>query len=511
MASPGIVIIRTSAVEVSIQAVSPRSNPAAKAGVACHGSRIDRQATIGMTLDMTRPPVERFLPVVTASHVPNPVSMLHCGNAAESASNSDRRRGDLPNRWADLFRQWQDVATPPNPPPSKRKPSVCRGRGLRGEALMLRISLYFPRPLRADRPASRWGRVGAGVAVLQAAALQPAGPGRGSRSMAEIKTEVLIAGGGMVGMATAIGLARAGIACVLVDAEPAAERVSTGYDGRSSAIAYGSQQALMSLGIWAGMADEAQPILDIRVSDGARSALRAAAGIGVAEFAYAQTGIVCTVSHELPHEGVAHEHFLPAGPFAMLPMTDHEGLHRSSIVWTERRDLAQAMLALDDDGFSAEIERRFGDSLGRIHVLGRRWSYPLRLLHAQSYVAARLALIGDAAHAIHPIAGQGLNLGLRDVAALAEVLADAHRLGLDLGTADVLADYQRWRRFDTLLLIAVTDSLNRLFSTDIAPLRFLRDLGLGAVNRLPPVKRLLMRHAMGAAGPRPRLLRGLPL
>jgi 2-octaprenyl-6-methoxyphenol hydroxylase len=414
--------------------------------------------------------------------------------------------------------------------------------------------------------------------------------------MAEIKTEVLIAGGGMVGMATAVGLARAGIACVLVDAQSPAERVSTGYDGRSSAIAYGSQQALMSLGIWAGMADEAQPILDIRVSDGrpgepaaplflhydhlesgldapfgaivenrairrallarlaelpqvsviaparvagmkqgpvsvtatledgtvvnaslvvaadgARSALRGAAGIGVAEFAYAQTGIVCTVSHDLPHEGVAHEHFLPAGPFAMLPMTDHEGLHRSSIVWTERRDLAPAMLALDDDGFSAEIERRFGDSLGRIHVLGRRWSYPLRLLHAQSYVAARLALIGDAAHAIHPIAGQGLNLGLRDVAALAEVLADAHRLGLDLGTADVLADYQRWRRFDTLLLIAVTDSLNRLFSTDIAPLRLLRDLGLGAVNRLPPVKRLLMRHAMGASGPRPRLLRGLPL
>jgi 2-octaprenyl-6-methoxyphenol hydroxylase len=169
------------------------------------------------------------------------------------------------------------------------------------------------------------------------------------------------------------------------------------------------------------------------------------------------------------------------------------------------------MLALDDDGFSAEIERRFGDSLGRIRVLGRRWSYPLRLLHAASYLGNRLVLIGDAAHAIHPIAGQGLNLGIRDVAALAEVLADAHRLGLDLGAADVLADYQRWRRFDTLLLIAVTDSLNRLFSSDIAPLRLLRDAGLGAVNRLTPVKRLLMRHAMGASGPRPRLLRGLPL
>jgi 2-octaprenyl-6-methoxyphenol hydroxylase len=411
-----------------------------------------------------------------------------------------------------------------------------------------------------------------------------------------IRTEILIAGGGMVGMATAIGLAQAGIDCVVVDVEAASQQMAEAYDGRSSAIAYGSQQALKSLGIWPGMADAAEPILDIRVSDGrpgepaaplflhydhlesgldapfgaivenratrrallarlaelpqvkviaparvaglapgaglltasleggpevvaslvvaadgARSALRTKAGIGVAEFNYAQTGIVCTVTHELAHEGVAHEHFLPAGPFAMLPMTDHEGLHRSSIVWTERRDLVPALLALDDDSFSAEIERRFGDTLGRIRVLGRRWSYPLRLIHAESYVANRLVLIGDAAHAIHPIAGQGLNLGLRDVAALAEVLADAHRLGLDMGAGDVLADYQRWRRFDTMLLIAVTDSLNRLFSNDVAPIRLLRDAGLGIVNRMAPVKRLLMRHAMGAAGSRPRLLRGLPL
>ena len=413
---------------------------------------------------------------------------------------------------------------------------------------------------------------------------------------APFRTEVLIAGGGMVGMTTAVALAEAGISCMLVDPQSASERLDVGYDGRASAIAFGSQQALTSLGLWWGMAAAAEPILDIRVSDGrmdhpaaslflhydhresgldapfgaivenrairrallarlgdlpdvtvaaplrvaamhpgpasvevelsdgrrivaslvvaadgARSALRAAAGIGVAEFAYAQTGIVCTVTHEIAHGGVAHEHFLPAGPFAMLPMTDHEGMHRSSIVWTERSDLVPAMLALDDAAFSAEIERRFGDTLGRLRVLGRRWSYPLRLLHAASYVGQRLVLIGDAAHAIHPIAGQGLNLGLRDVAALAEVLTDAHRLGLDIGAADVLADYQRWRRFDTLLLIAVTDSLNRLFSNDIAPLRLLRDAGLAAVNRLAPVKRLLMRHAMGASGPRPRLLRGEPL
>ncbi len=411
-----------------------------------------------------------------------------------------------------------------------------------------------------------------------------------------LKTDVLIAGGGMAGMATAVAIAEAGIATVLVDPEAAEIRVAPGYDGRSSAIAYGSQQALQTLGLWWGMAEAAEPILDIRVSDGqigkpapplflhydhresgldapfghivenvairrallarladlpeltviaparvvgtahrgsaiditlddgrlvsaalllaadgARSALRSAAGIGAAAFDYPQTGIVCTVSHELAHEGVAHEHFLPAGPFAMLPMTDHEDLHRSSIVWTEKRELAPKMLALDDDAFSAEIQRRFGDSLGRIKVLGRRWSYPLRLTHADSYIGKRLALIGDAAHAIHPIAGQGLNLGLRDVAAIAEVLTDAYRLGRDLGAADVLEDYQRWRRFDSMMLIAVTDSLNRLFSTDLPPVRFLRDVGLAAVNRMAPVKRLLMRHAMGAAGPRPRLLRGLPL
>lgn len=416
-----------------------------------------------------------------------------------------------------------------------------------------------------------------------------------------LKAEALVVGGGMVGTAMAIALGVAGLEVVLVDAEPAAAREEAGYDGRSSAIAYGSQQALAGLGIWPAMAPEAAPILDIRVSDGrpgqpaaplflhydhrqsgldaafghivenrairralaarlaelpritvaaparlaalvrepghveagladgrrvrarllvaadgARSNLRREAGIAVAEFAYGQTGIVCTVAHELPHGGVAHEHFLPAGPFAMLPMTDHapegqEPRHRSSIVWTEKRERAPALLALSDQDFSAEIERRFGGSLGRIAALGGRWSYPLRLVHAARYADHRLALVGDAAHAIHPIAGQGLNLGLRDVAALAEVIADAARLGLDIGAAGVLEDYQRWRRVDSLLLIAVTDSLNRLFSNDLAPLRLARDLGLAAIDRLPPVKRLFMRHAMGAAGPRPRLLRGLPL
>jgi 2-octaprenyl-6-methoxyphenol hydroxylase len=166
------------------------------------------------------------------------------------------------------------------------------------------------------------------------------------------------------------------------------------------------------------------------------------------------------------------------------------------------------MLALDDDDFSDELGQRFGSHYGAVRVAGARWSYPLALHHAESYVAPRLALVGDAAHIIHPIAGQGLNLGLRDVAALAELLVDTRRLGLDIGAPDVLAHYQRWRRFDNTVLIAATDSLNRLFSNDVAPVRLARDLGLAAVNRLPPLKRLFMRHAMGTVGELPRLLRG---
>jgi 2-octaprenyl-6-methoxyphenol hydroxylase len=205
---------------------------------------------------------------------------------------------------------------------------------------------------------------------------------------------------------------------------------------------------------------------------------------------------------------VAHEHFLPAGPFAVLPLPDTSGEHRSSIVWTERADLAPAMLQLSDDDFSAEIQRRFGDSLGRVRLAGPRWSYPLGLLHAERYADHRLVLAGDAAHAIHPIAGQGLNLGLRDVAALAECIVDTARLGLDIGVGEGLQRYERWRRVDNLMLAATTDILNRLFSNDIAPLRLARDLGLSAVDRLPPVKRLFMRHAMGLVGDLPRLVRG---
>ena len=406
-----------------------------------------------------------------------------------------------------------------------------------------------------------------------------------------IDVDALIAGGGLVGLSLAIALARAGLAVAVVDREVPRVAASDGFDGRASAIAWGSRQVLAGIGVWERVDALAAPIREIRVSDGdsplflhydhreigehplgaivenrhlrralhatlaatpgatllapaaiaslepaaggvrallaeggairaplaiacdgRRSALREAAGIRTLEWSYPQTGIVTSIRHELPHCGIAHERFLPAGPFAVLPLVDGEdGAHRSSIVWTEREALAPAMLALDDSAFAAEMQARFGDALGRIEVAGPRWAYPLALLQAERYVAARLALAGDAAHAIHPIAGQGLNLGLRDVAALAECIVDAARLGLDIGTGDVLARYERWRRVDNLLLMAATDGLNRLFSNEVAPVKLARDLGLAAVDALAPVKRFFMRHAMGVVGDLPRLSRGLPL
>jgi 2-octaprenyl-6-methoxyphenol hydroxylase len=235
--------------------------------------------------------------------------------------------------------------------------------------------------------------------------------------------------------------------------------------------------------------------------------LRRAAGIRAVEWPYDQTGIVTTVAHERPHAGIAVEHFLPAGPFAILPMTGD----RSSIVWTEHAALAPHLLALPDAEFSAEITARFGDFLGQVTPIGPRWSYPLALMQAERYVARRLALVGEAAHVIHPIAGQGLNIGIRDVAALAELIVDRRRLGLDIGDEAPLLRYQRSRRADAVLLATVTDGLNRLFSNTLSPLRLARDLGLAAVNRVPPLKRLLMQHAMGLLGDRPRLARGEPL
>lgn len=237
-------------------------------------------------------------------------------------------------------------------------------------------------------------------------------------------------------------------------------------------------------------------------ADGRFSSLRAEAGVKTNEWRYKQTGIVITVAHERPHDGVAQEFFLPSGPFAILPMTEN----RSSLVWTEREDAAPAYMALDDEAFRTEIEKRFGDYLGAVSLAGPRWSYPLAFTLAQSFIAPRLALIGDAAHAIHPIAGQGYNLGVKDIAALADVMTEARSVGLDIGAMTVLQNYQRWRRFDSATLALGTDLLNRLFSNDFAPLRFARDIGMGAVGKIAPLRKVFMRHAGADLGTLPSLM-----
>jgi 2-octaprenyl-6-methoxyphenol hydroxylase len=240
----------------------------------------------------------------------------------------------------------------------------------------------------------------------------------------------------------------------------------------------------------------------IIAADGKASPLRAAAGIRVNNWGYAQTAIVTCVGHERPHQGVAQELFLPSGPFAILPMTED----RSSIVWTERAAAAPAYLALCDAAFLSELQRRFGDYLGGLRLAGPRFAYPLAFHLAQSFAGPRLALIGDAAHAIHPIAGQGYNLAVKDIAALAEVLGDARGVGLDLGAMSVLERYQRWRRFDSATLAFGTDALNRLFSNDWGPLRFARDLGMGAVNAARPLRQFFMRQAGADVGRLPALM-----
>jgi 2-octaprenyl-6-methoxyphenol hydroxylase len=239
-------------------------------------------------------------------------------------------------------------------------------------------------------------------------------------------------------------------------------------------------------------------------ADGARSTIRQGARIATHGWNYGQSAIVTNVAHERDHGGRAEEHFLPAGPFAILPLQGR----RSSIVWTESVSEAERIMALPDDAFLAELEQRFKLHLGEIRLIGARRAHPLGFFVARSFIAERMALVGDAAHVIHPIAGQGLNMGLKDVAALAEVVADAARLGLDPGSAGVLERYQRWRRFDTMAMGFATDGLNRLFSNHSDILRVARDVGLGMVERLPPLKRLFIREAAGLVGEVPKLLRG---
>jgi 2-octaprenyl-6-methoxyphenol hydroxylase len=399
------------------------------------------------------------------------------------------------------------------------------------------------------------------------------------------RVDVLIGGGGFAGLALAIALRQGlgpGFSVALADP---ALRVSHSDDARASAIAAAARRMFETLGVWDRVAGEAQPILDMVITDsrltdavrpvfltfgeevapgepfahmienrplidalldrarqdgvdlrpdgvtgfattsedihvqlsegavharllvaadGARSKIREHARIATHGWNYDQAGIVATVAHERDHGGRAEEHFLPAGPFAILPLKGN----RSSIVWTEESREAERIVALPDDEFHSELERRFGLHLGEIRAVGARRAYPLGLSVARAFVADRIALVGDAAHVIHPIAGQGLNMGLKDVAALAETIVDAARLGLDPGRLDVLERYQRWRRFDTMAMGVATDGLNRLFSNRSDVARFVRDIGLGIVDRLPGLKRLFIREAAGLAGDVPKLLRG---
>lgn len=399
----------------------------------------------------------------------------------------------------------------------------------------------------------------------------------------EKRTDIIITGGGMVGMSMAIAMARLGLHVTILEKTAMPAQLEPSFDGRVSAIALGSVNLLRHIGAWDGMLPYAEPICDIRVSDGdtpcfvhydhhdigdepfgyiienryirhalheaaatlptltiieratissfasdnasarvtladgrefsaalvlaadgKHSTIREFAGIKVLSRDYKQTAIVATIAHSKPHHGLAQERFLPAGPFAVLPMTDQ----RSSLVWVESRDRVQLYLDLPKEECEQEITERVGDYLGTITLAGERFAYPLSLSHANTYVAARLALIGDAAHGIHPIAGQGVNLGFRDVAALEELIRKQKDVGGDLGAESVLAHYQRWRRFDNVSMMGVTDGLNQLFCSSLLPIKTARGLGMWAVNKMPPLKRFFMKHAMGLVGDVPEAMKG---
>ncbi len=400
-------------------------------------------------------------------------------------------------------------------------------------------------------------------------------------------SDILITGGGLNGPVLALALARAGFSVTLVDATPPATAADPEFDGRAYALALASRRMLARLGLWQALADAAQPMHQIKVTDGRagegpspwwlhfdaaeiedgqmghmvedrhlRAELASAiaragaieviapdqvvaqatgpagvavtlasgrhvsgallvgcdgrnsgtatrAGIGRRGWGYGQTAITCAVEHALPHHGIAHQFFMPGGPLAILPLTGN----RCSIVWSVASDNATRIMALDDAGFLEAMRPAFGSFLGEIELAGKRHAYPLGLSLADDFVAERLALVGDAAHGLHPVAGQGLNAGLRDIAALAEVLGTARRHGEDIGSTLVLARYARWRRFDTAVLAATTDLTTRLFSNDNLLLRLARDAGMALVGQVPALRRGLIREAAGLTGDLPPLMR----
>ncbi len=400
-------------------------------------------------------------------------------------------------------------------------------------------------------------------------------------------SDILIAGGGLNGPALALALAQVGFEVTVVDARPAPERAGSNFDGRGYALALASKRLLAAIGVWDKVAEQSEPMRDIKVSDGRagegpapfflhfdhteieegpmgfmledrflyRAFLEAMdaepritlisgtsvtdqavdtsgvtatfsdgrthrarllvgcdgrqtgvgkrAGIKRTGWGYGQTALVCAIKHELPHNGVAHQFFMPPGPLAILPLPGN----MCSIVWSETDENAAAIHALSDEDYMAVLRPRFGDFLGEIELTGNRFTYPLSLSVANEFIAERVALVGDAAHGMHPIAGQGLNAGLRDVAALAQILTEAQQRGEDFASELVLARYQEWRRFDTATLVAATDLTNKLFSNDNPLLRAARDVGMGLVGAMPGLRRTFMREAAGLNGELPKLMR----
>ncbi|PJB72260.1 MAG: ubiquinone biosynthesis protein [Alphaproteobacteria bacterium CG_4_9_14_3_um_filter_47_13] len=399
--------------------------------------------------------------------------------------------------------------------------------------------------------------------------------------------DVIIIGGGLAGLTLTALMAEKNVNVLCIDREKPQETLLDDFDGRTTAISYGSQKVLQEAGIWSSLEKDCCPIESIRILDGGspvllefesrevggktfgwiaenrliRNALykkitsQRQAGliapavvsgfsvdeknahvflddgttynaplvigadgrfsftrewmkIGTRQWSYKQRAVICTVIHENAHNNIAVEHFRPEGPFAILPMCDDkEGKHRSSVVWTEHGTKRHSALHYTQDVFDAALEARFPSCYGAVHQIEKRFSYPLSLVHAHQYIAPRMALVAEAAHGIHPIAGQGLNMGFRDLATITELISAACKNGQDPGSEEVLKQYQQHRRFDNMAMAGATDSLNKLFSNDLMPVKLARKAGLRIVSRLPFAKKLFMNQAMGAAGLLPSMIK----